>query len=169
MPAEHAVLLVVRDRTEELKREEAEREFVSNAAHELRNPLAGISGAIEVLQSGAKDDPEARERFLGRLADDAERMTRLTQSLLALARVEATGEREETEVVDVDLAAEESAEAVEVPEGVDLRPRSSTTWSRRATRCCCARSWSACSRTPASTPRRRAPLPFAPRGGRRRT
>ena len=41
VPAEHAVLLVVRDRTDELKREEAEREFVSNAAHELRNPLAG--------------------------------------------------------------------------------------------------------------------------------
>lgn len=120
VPAEHAVLLVVRDRTEELKREEAEREFVSNAAHELRNPLAGISGAIEVLQSGAKDDPDARERFLKRLADDADRMTRLTQSLLALARVEATGEREETEVVDVSLAAEEAAEAVEVPDGVKL-------------------------------------------------
>jgi len=44
--AEHAVLMVVRDRTEELKREQAEREFVSNAAHELRNPIAGISGAI---------------------------------------------------------------------------------------------------------------------------
>jgi two-component system phosphate regulon sensor histidine kinase PhoR len=120
VPAEHAVLLVVRDRTEELKREEAEREFVSNAAHELRNPLAGISGAIEVLQSGAKDEPEARERFLKRLADDAERMTRLTQSLLALARVEATGEREETEVVDVSLAAGEAAEAIEAPDGVKL-------------------------------------------------
>ena len=103
------MLLVVRDRTEELKREQAEREFVSNAAHELRNPLAGISGAIEVLRGGAKDDPEARDRFLGRLADDAERMTRLTQSLLMLARVEAAGEREEAEVVDVTLAAEEAA------------------------------------------------------------
>ena len=55
---------VVRDRTEELRREIAEREFVSNAAHELRNPIAGISGAIEVLRAGAKDDPEAREHFL---------------------------------------------------------------------------------------------------------
>jgi signal transduction histidine kinase len=120
VPAEHAVLLVVRDRTEELKREQAEREFVSNAAHELRNPLAGISSSIEVLRGGAKDDPSARDRFLGRLAEDAERMTRLTQSLLALARVEATGEREETEVVDVSLAAMEAAEAVERPEGVSL-------------------------------------------------
>ena len=55
---------------------------------------------IEVLQSGAKDDPEVRDRFLIRLALDAERMTRLTQSLLTLARVEAAGERDPTQVVD---------------------------------------------------------------------
>jgi len=121
VPAEHAVLLVVRDRTEELKREEAEREFVSNAAHELRNPLAGISSAIEVLRGGAKEDPEARDRFLGRLADDAERMTRLTQSLLMLARVEAAGQRDQAEVVDVSLAASEAAIAIDPPEGVDVR------------------------------------------------
>jgi two-component system phosphate regulon sensor histidine kinase PhoR len=119
VPAEHAVLLVVRDRTDELKREEAEREFVSNAAHELRNPLAGITSGIEVLRGGAKDDPDARDRFLARLAVDADRMTRLTQSLLTLARVEAEGGRE-AQVVDVSLAAEESADAVTPPEGVEM-------------------------------------------------
>ncbi|HEY6638920.1 MAG TPA: ATP-binding protein [Solirubrobacterales bacterium] len=121
VPAEHAVLLVVRDRTEELKREQAEAEFVSNAAHELRNPLAGIMSGIEVLRGGAKDDPETRDRFLARLAIDAERMTRLTQSLLMLARVEAAGERDPTQVVDVTVAAEEALEAVENPEGVEFR------------------------------------------------
>ncbi len=120
VPAERAVMLVVRDRTAELAREQAEHEFVSNAAHELRNPLAGISGAIEVLRGGAKDDPEARERFLSRLADDAERMTRLTQSLLMLARVEAAGERGDVDVVDVSLAAEESVDTIEAPEGLKL-------------------------------------------------
>jgi signal transduction histidine kinase len=121
VPAEHAVLLVVRDRTDELKREQAEREFVSNAAHELRNPLAGIMSGIEVLRGGAKDDPDARDRFLARLAVDADRMTRLTQSLLMLARVEAEGERDEAQVVDVSLGAAEAAEAVAPPEGVELR------------------------------------------------
>ena len=121
VPAEHAVLLVVRDRTDELKREEAEREFVSNAAHELRNPLAGITSGIEVLRGGAKDDPDARDRFLGRLALDAERMTRLTQSLLMLARVEAEGRRDPAQVVDVTLAAAEAADAVAAPEGVEMR------------------------------------------------
>jgi two-component system, OmpR family, phosphate regulon sensor histidine kinase PhoR len=121
VPAEHAVLVVVRDRTEELKREQAEAEFVSNAAHELRNPLAGIMSGIEVLQGGAKDDPEVRDRFLARLALDAERMTRLTQSLLTLARVEAAGGRDPGQVVDVSVAAEEAIEAVEAPEGVELQ------------------------------------------------
>jgi two-component system, OmpR family, phosphate regulon sensor histidine kinase PhoR len=121
VPAEHAVLLVVRDRTDELKREQAERDFVSNAAHELRNPLAGIMSGIEVLRGGAKDDPDARDRFLTRLAHDAERMTRLTQSLLTLARVEAASERDPAQVVDVALAAEEAQEAVDLPQGVDLR------------------------------------------------
>jgi signal transduction histidine kinase len=121
VPAEHAVLLVVRDRTDELKREGAEREFVSNAAHELRNPLAGIMSGIEVLRGGAKDDPDARDRFLARLAVDAERMSRLTQSLLMLARVEAEGERDPEKVVDVSLAAEEATDAVSPPEGVELR------------------------------------------------
>lgn len=119
LPAEDAVLAVVRDRTEELRREVAEREFVSNAAHELRNPIAGISGAIEVLRAGAKDDPEAREHFLARLSDDAERISRLTESLLTLARMEAVGEGG-SDALDVALAVEEASEAVAPPEGIDV-------------------------------------------------
>jgi two-component system sensor histidine kinase ResE len=120
LPAEQGVLVVVRDRTEEMRRELAEREFVSNAAHELRNPLAGISGAIEVLQAGAKDDPEALDHFLHRLAEDVERMNRLMQSLLTLARVEALPEGE-AEVVDVSSAASDATAATPVREGVEIR------------------------------------------------
>jgi signal transduction histidine kinase len=119
LSAENAVLAVTRDRTDALRREVAEREFVSNAAHELRNPIAGISGAIEVLRAGAKDDEEARDHFLSRLGEDADRMTRLTQSLLTLARVEA-GQSGETQVVDVNLALSEAADSVEPPDGVEL-------------------------------------------------
>jgi signal transduction histidine kinase len=119
LPAEDAVLAVVRDRTEEMRREVAEREFVSNAAHELRNPIAGISGAIEVLRAGAKDDPEAREHFLVRLSEDAERISRLTESLLTLARMEAVGEGG-TEALDVGLVVEEAAEAVAAPDGIEV-------------------------------------------------
>ncbi|HZA90188.1 MAG TPA: ATP-binding protein [Solirubrobacterales bacterium] len=120
LAAEDAVLLVVRDRTEELRREVAEREFISNAAHELRNPIAGISGAIEVLRAGAKDEPGALDHFLQRLNEDADRISRLTHSLLTLARIEAIGERE-PELVDVSLATEEAMQALVAPDRVQVR------------------------------------------------
>jgi signal transduction histidine kinase len=120
LTAENAVLAVVRDRTVALRREVAEREFVSNAAHELRNPIAGISGAIEVLRAGAKDDPKAREHFLSRLSEDAERVSRLTDSLLTLARIEAVGEGT-SEAFDVRIVIEEATKTVAPPEGIDLR------------------------------------------------
>jgi signal transduction histidine kinase len=119
LPDERAVLAVLRDRTDELRRELAEADFVSNAAHELRNPLAGISGAIEVLQSGAKNDPKDRDHFLKRLGEDAERMNRLTQSLLTLARVESRGEPE-GELVDVPLAIRDVVSACDAPPHVEL-------------------------------------------------
>jgi signal transduction histidine kinase len=119
LPDERAVLVVARDRTEEMRRELAEADFISNAAHELRNPLAGISGSIEVLREHVKDDPEARDHFLSRLAEDAERMNRLTRSLLTLARVESVGAGE-TEVVDVSVAVRDVVEAVQAPRHVDL-------------------------------------------------
>jgi signal transduction histidine kinase len=120
LPAEDAALAVARDRTAGLRRELAEREFVSNAAHELRNPIAGISGAIEVLRAGAKDDPNARDHFLARLSEDVERVTRLTDSLLTLARMEAVG-KETTEALDVGITIEEAAQAVAPPDGIDVR------------------------------------------------
>ncbi|HWM62725.1 MAG TPA: ATP-binding protein [Solirubrobacterales bacterium] len=119
LPDERAVLVVARDRTEEMRRDLAEADFISNAAHELRNPLAGISSAIEVLREGAKDDPDALDHFLGRLAEDTERMNRLTRSLLTLARVESIGAGE-TEVVDVEAAIRDTVEAVEAPSHIEL-------------------------------------------------
>jgi signal transduction histidine kinase len=119
LPKERAVLVVARDRTDEMRRELAEADFISNAAHELRNPLAGISSAIEVLQEGAKDDPQALDHFLGRLAEDAERMNRLTRSLLTLARVESLGEGE-TEEVEVAAVIVDTVAAVQTPPHIEL-------------------------------------------------
>ena len=59
-------LLVFRDVSAQMRL--AERDFVTNAAHQLRSPVAAISGVVEVLQSGAKDVPEERDRFLAHLA-----------------------------------------------------------------------------------------------------
>ncbi len=67
-------------------------------------------------RAAPRTTPQARDHFLDRLADDAERMSRLTQALLTLARVESLGAGE-TEVVDVPVAIRDVVEAVEAPPG----------------------------------------------------
>jgi PAS domain S-box-containing protein len=69
------------------RRERAEREFVTNAAHELQTPLAALISAVEVLIGGAKDTPE-RDLFLEHIKRESERLTRLIRALLTLARAE---------------------------------------------------------------------------------
>jgi two-component system phosphate regulon sensor histidine kinase PhoR len=95
-------VLVVADTTERERSERAQRAFVTNAAHELRTPLAGIVTAVEMLQTGAKDDPEARDEFLALIERESSRLTRLTRALLVLARAEA--HQEPLPVSDVPLA-----------------------------------------------------------------
>ena len=82
-------LLVLDDVTALVRRGEAQQEFVRNASHQLRTPLAGITSVLEVLRAGAQDDPAARERFLGHLAQQTDRLTRLTRALLVLARAQS--------------------------------------------------------------------------------
>lgn len=98
---ENAVL-VVADATERERSERAQRAFVTNAAHELRTPLSGIVTAVELLQTGAKEDPAARDEFLTLIEREASRLTRLTRALLVLARAEAR--QEQPPVSDVLLA-----------------------------------------------------------------
>ena len=87
--AHGASLVVVLDRTAEREREQTERRFVENASHELRTPLAAIVAAVEVLQSGAKNEPATRDAFLADVQREAERLQRLTEGLLTLARLGA--------------------------------------------------------------------------------
>jgi signal transduction histidine kinase len=96
-----AAVSVFHDVTARERREAAEREFISNAAHELRTPLAAIAGAIEVLQAGAKDDPEARETFLGHIERETDRLQRLVRALLTLARAQTGAEQPRLEIVEL--------------------------------------------------------------------
>jgi PAS domain S-box-containing protein len=68
--------------------ERAEREFVTNAAHELQTPLTAITSAAEVLQAGAKEIPEDRDHFLAHIQNECDRLARLVQALLVLARAQ---------------------------------------------------------------------------------
>lgn len=87
------VLLVARDLTELKRLERIRRDFIANVSHELRTPIATLRSLAETLLMGAADEPEVRDRFLQSIADEAERMGRLLNNLLELARIEA-GKRE---------------------------------------------------------------------------
>jgi signal transduction histidine kinase len=90
------------DLTERVRLAQAEREFVANAAHELRTPLAALASAVEVLQAGAKEDPHQRERFLTHVEQQSDRLQRLVRSLLMLARLQTIQEKAEREPIPVE-------------------------------------------------------------------
>lgn len=77
------------------------RDFVANVSHELRTPLTALIGFIETLSGAARDDVVARDRFLGIMAREAGRMSRLVRDLLSLSRVEAGERQRPTEQVDI--------------------------------------------------------------------
>lgn len=82
------VLVTFHDLTPLRRMEEMRADFVANASHELRTPLAALSGFIETLRGPARDDPAARDRFLGIMQAQANRMARLIDDLLSLSRIE---------------------------------------------------------------------------------
>jgi two-component system phosphate regulon sensor histidine kinase PhoR len=100
-PSAPRVVVLLEDRTRAAKAEELRRDFVANASHELKTPLASIAGFIETLQGHAKNDPEAAERFLGIMAKQTERMKRLVEDLLSLNRIEINEHVRPRETVDL--------------------------------------------------------------------
>jgi two-component system phosphate regulon sensor histidine kinase PhoR len=83
------VLVLLRDQTELKRAELARRDFVASASHELRTPIAAISGAAETLLAGAMSDPAQARIFIDVVARHADRLARLTRDLLDLSRIES--------------------------------------------------------------------------------
>lgn len=86
--ADGDIVLTFEDRTAAEDAGQMRRDFVANVSHELRTPLTALLGFIETLGGAARDDPDARDRFLGIMSNEANRMTRLVDDLLSLSRVE---------------------------------------------------------------------------------
>jgi two-component system phosphate regulon sensor histidine kinase PhoR len=82
------IILQFHDLTSMRRAEEMRADFVANASHELRTPLAAVSGFIDTLRGHAKNDTEARERFLEIMSVETARMRRLIDDLLSLTRIE---------------------------------------------------------------------------------
>jgi len=95
------VAITVHDLTPIRRVEEMRADFVANVSHELRTPLAALTGFIETLQGPARDDPAARERFLGIMQAQAWRMARLIDDLLSLSRIELRAHQRPDTPVDL--------------------------------------------------------------------
>ncbi|RNL77463.1 sensor histidine kinase [Nocardioides marmorisolisilvae] len=95
------VLALVEDRTRERRVESIRRDFVANVSHELKTPI----GAIRLLSDAvidAADDPEAVQRFAGRMHTESERLARLVQQIIELSRLQGDDPLDEPVAVEVD-------------------------------------------------------------------
>jgi two-component system sensor histidine kinase SenX3 len=95
------VLALVEDRTREHRVESIRRDFVANVSHELKTPV----GAIRLLSDAvidAADDPEAVQRFAGRMHTESERLARLVQQIIELSRLQGDDPLDEPLPVEVD-------------------------------------------------------------------
>jgi two-component system, OmpR family, phosphate regulon sensor histidine kinase PhoR len=82
------IVVTMTDITQRRRLEVLRRDFVANASHELKTPVAAVRALAETLQTALPDDPEAGRRFAERIAREAERLDALVRDLLDLSRVE---------------------------------------------------------------------------------
>jgi signal transduction histidine kinase len=116
-----SLILVIVDETERDRAERAQREFSTNAAHQLRTPVTAIVSSIEMLQTGAKHDPVARDSFLDAIEDQADRLRRLTRALLTLARAEARQEEPQAGRVAIESLLARVVRGADVGAGLDVQ------------------------------------------------
>lgn len=96
---------IVQDLTELRRLERVRRDFVANASHELRTPIANIRAAAETILDSS-EDPTLVQRFLPRLVSEAERLSHLVSDLLDLARADSVLDMPRTPVEMAKIAAE---------------------------------------------------------------
>ncbi len=107
----HLALVTFHDETEVRRVERTRVDFLANASHELRTPLASLSGFIETLRGHARNDVAARDKFLGIMQTQADRMARLIADLTSLSRIELDEHVPPRGTVDLVLLVGEAVEA----------------------------------------------------------
>lgn len=120
----HSQVVVLRDITERRRVEVMRRDFVANASHELKTPVASIQAAAETLLRALDEDVEAARHFARQVHATAGRLAQLVRDLLDLSRLET----EQPTIQEVDLGrlvakeADRLADRAEVL-GIDLTIR----------------------------------------------
>ena len=108
------VLLLAEDRTESHRLDEVRRDFVANVSHELKTPIGAVSLLAEALVS-ASDEPEQVKRFAKRLTIESERLSRITQEIIELSRLQATDALAKPELVQIDQVVATATDQNRVP------------------------------------------------------
>ena len=92
LPAEESgnrrAIVIINDRTDEIRLGIAMREFVANASHELRTPIASIQASVDTLKLGGQLQSETMEQFLNRIDESAHRMAALVSEMMDLTMLE---------------------------------------------------------------------------------
>jgi two-component system sensor histidine kinase SenX3 len=104
------VLALVEDRTRERRVEAIRRDFVANVSHELKTPVGAINLLAEAVGE-ASEDPEAVERFAGRMRTESERLSRLVQQIIELSRLQGDDPLDEPQPVRVDAVVDAAIDA----------------------------------------------------------
>jgi two-component system phosphate regulon sensor histidine kinase PhoR len=110
-PMPGGALAVLHDVTDLERMEATRRDFIANVSHELRTPLTSITGYVETLMDDESFDDEKRD-FLSIILKNARRMNRLTEDLLALARVESGEHKLRLEAVPASLLLTDALDAL---------------------------------------------------------
>jgi len=92
---EIGAVVVLNDVTGLRHLEKIRSEFVANISHEIKTPVTAVKGFVETLRSGAVEDPEDADRFLGIIENQAARLEAMIQDVLDLSRIEQQSERGE--------------------------------------------------------------------------
>jgi two-component system sensor histidine kinase SenX3 len=103
------VLLLLDDTTQERRVEEVRRDFVANVSHELKTPVGGLALLAEAVL-GAREDPEAVERFARRMQVESARLGELVKEIVDLSRLQVADALHEPRLVDVTATVHEALE-----------------------------------------------------------
>jgi two-component system phosphate regulon sensor histidine kinase PhoR len=105
-------LLVLHEITALRRLETIRRDFVANVSHELKTPLTAIRALVETVEDDAAMSPETRQRFLGKIRKQAERLTAQVADLMALSRLESGETDEGREALDLREVAQAACGAL---------------------------------------------------------
>lgn len=105
------ILALVEDRTRERRVEAVRRDFVANVSHELKTPVGAIRLLAEAV-TDASDDPEAVQRFAGRMITESDRLSTLVQQIIELSRLQSQDPMERPAPISLDTIVAEAIDKI---------------------------------------------------------